>query len=597
MFRIRRRYGLGLIALLITLWASGHSLDRLILAQDGATATPNVNWVSVPEGVNVRSGPGFNYDINGVLPTGAWVQPLARNIAGDWILITYLYTQGWVQIDGISWRLNTAALPVIDIPSPTPIARPLYYNTPGGPTYTPNANWVNTGAGAAYVRSGPGQGYTAVGIVLAGDVVDPVAHDQALDWVLIRYGDGYGWIRYDLVTWVDNIAQLPVVDQPNLTPSFTPVPVIPTSTPTPSPTITNTASLTMTREPSATWTPSPEPSLTYTPSSTFTATPSLTLTATASFTPTETPSLTPTATETASLTPSTTPTPQPTATETFTPQPTATASPEPSATPLPTAAEALAVPATWTPLPSPTPTETPSPVPTLTPTPSATATYTATPLPTETFTASPTATAVPTETLTASPSPTASNTPTATPTTTASPQSTATPQAVAIGNQANSGNPPGPEPAGGGNTVKTPPPSSTGSKKLPVASLLLGGGLILAALAYISVYVVQAANIARYQEGFMLSICPVCRGNLHIEDRRYRMLGIPRVRRVVRCDTCRSVLRQVGRQRWRYAVDGAENPDLYDQLNGRVLTEQQLIEIAPEYHGEPPEFIEGDDAS
>jgi len=121
----------------------------------------------------------------------------------------------------------------------------------------------------------------------------------------------------------------------------------------------------------------------------------------------------------------------------------------------------------------------------------------------------------------------------------------------------------------------------------------LGGGVALAALAYVGVYVVQAANLARYGEGFVLSICPVCgEGHLYLDERRYRMVGIPRVRRVVRCDHCRSVLRQVGRQRWRYAVDGAENDELYDALNGHVVSEQYLLQIAPEFKGAPPEYID-----
>ena len=107
---------------------------------------------------------------------------------------------------------------------------------------------------------------------------------------------------------------------------------------------------------------------------------------------------------------------------------------------------------------------------------------------------------------------------------------------------------------------------------------------------------VQAANLARYRDGFFLSICPVCEeGGLYMEEHRYRVLGIPRVRRVVRCEVCRSVLRHVGWQRWRYAVDGTANPTLYGEFNGRVLTEHRLVEIAPEYRGAPPEYIEDDE--
>jgi hypothetical protein len=142
------------------------------------------------------------------------------------------------------------------------------------------------------------------------------------------------------------------------------------------------------------------------------------------------------------------------------------------------------------------------------------------------------------------------------------------------------------------------PPSDTRPQGTPLSTILIGGGLALAVVLYASIYVVQSANVSRYQEGFVLTICPICQdGNLHVEDRRHRILGIPRVRRVVRCDVCRSVLRQVGPQRWRYAVDGAENQELYQEFNGRVVSEEQLIAISPEYQGQPPEFIEGDDMS
>ncbi|MGQ9848476.1 MAG: hypothetical protein ACUVSU_00340 [Aggregatilineaceae bacterium] len=111
---------------------------------------------------------------------------------------------------------------------------------------------------------------------------------------------------------------------------------------------------------------------------------------------------------------------------------------------------------------------------------------------------------------------------------------------------------------------------------------------------YVGAYVAGAANVVRYREGFPVTVCPICaRGTLTVEDRRYRVFGIPRVRRVVRCSGCRSVLRQVGRGRWRYAVDASENPAAYRALNNRVMTEPDLLAIAPEL---PPAYIEDDEA-
>lgn len=595
---VRCRWAALLGAVVIGLAIAASDLPGVLWAQGEPSLTPNVNWVHVPLGVNVRAGPGLRYNPVGVLPVGAWVQPLARNYEGDWILISYLYTQGWVYIDGVSWRLNTAALPVITVLSPTPIPLPLYYNTPGGPTYTPNANWVDVGVEGAFVRSGPGQGYSVIGTVFTGDVVDPVAHDADEDWVLIRFGDGYGWIRYDLVAWVTAVESLPVVDEPQLTPSFTAVPVVPTATRTPRPTITPTPtitpSLTATMTASATFTPSATPTQTAVPTATitFTATPSPTdtppptatpsLTATPTDVPSDTPAPTATPSDTPSATPSATGTASPTLAPTDTPAPTLTASFTATVPPTETAAVVVLVAPTEPPTvtPTTTPTEPPTVTPTVTPTETPTQAAIGLPPATLTEALSPALTAtdiapVPSVTVPATAQP--SLTPSATPTA----------LVVAAAGGETGGAPAGPV------MVVTPDDGDSG---LPVPYLLLGGAVALLVLVYAGAYVAQAANLARYQEGFLLTVCPICaRGSLYLEDRRYRMLGIPRVRRVVRCDECRSVLRQVGRGRWRYAVDELENPAAYDALNNRVVTERDLWAIAPEHGGAPPEYYEGDE--
>jgi uncharacterized protein YraI len=642
-------YLIGLVSLLALLAALP---DLVTFAQDGPTPTPNINWVRVEAGINVRGGPGLEYDAIGQLALGAWVQPLARNIDGTWILIEYLTTQGWIQIDGVSWRMNIAALPVIHDENPTPIPPPEFYNTPGGPTQTPNANWVNVGLDGAYVRNGPGQGYGPIGLVYTGDVVDPVAHDRRLDWVMIRFGDGYGWLRYDLVVWTQDIAQLPVIDVPDLTPVFTAIPFIPSATPTLTPTATDTPTNTPTLTPTAT--PTDTPTATDTPTSTLTPTDTATATATPTLTPTDTPTATPTETLTPTMTATGTPTSTPTATDTPTNTPTLTAtatptdtptltpSPTPSATPsltpTPTAAPtetptdtptatnspeptalaaAIPVQPTQTPVPptptavpptdtpTATPTDTPTATPTETPTetPTDTPTATSTEIPTETSTAvPPTATPSATMTATASASPTAAPTRTLVPTLTAtnSPVPTDTPlppTATLIGTPTET---PLAVAAAGNTAVPSGPAASVPGVVSPEkpegrsSLLVVLLGFFALAVVYVGVYINQAAQLDRYRDGFMLSICPVCeQGDLFLEERRYRFLGIPRVRRVVRCNVCRSVLRQVGRQRWRYAVDGAENSDLYDEFNGHVLTEDELLDIA--YRGAPPHYIEDDD--
>jgi hypothetical protein len=230
----------------------GRDLGHTILAQSNATPTPNVNWVDTRSGINVRSGPGYNYDPIGGLALGAWVQPIARSKDGQWILIAYQSGQGWIQRDGVFWRLNTAALPVVSGNSFTPIPPDAFSAGAGSPTYTPNANWVNVGLDRAYVRSGPGQGWLPVGQALTGQVVDPVAIDPSGDWVLISYGSGYGWISRNLVLWITDIGSLPVYEDTNLTPAFTTAPTIALVTNTPTLAITHTIAPTNTQAGAAT---------------------------------------------------------------------------------------------------------------------------------------------------------------------------------------------------------------------------------------------------------------------------------------------------------------------------------------------------------
>lgn len=114
-----------------------------------------------------------------------------------------------------------------------------------------------------------------------------------------------------------------------------------------------------------------------------------------------------------------------------------------------------------------------------------------------------------------------------------------------------------------------------------VSPFVLAGlvGIALFSL-YVLLYALNIAALDRYAAGFVLHSCPVCtEGKLEIEERPYRALGLPRVRRTARCDTCRSVLREVGRRRWRYSVDPHANPELFADYNNRVVSEASLLKL------------------
>lgn len=122
---------------------------------------------------------------------------------------------------------------------------------------------------------------------------------------------------------------------------------------------------------------------------------------------------------------------------------------------------------------------------------------------------------------------------------------------------------------------------------------MVGLLLLIAVGAYVVLYALNSAGMDRYAMGFPVQQCPVCGGTLALEERPYRSAGIPRARRTVRCTDCRSVLREVGRRRWRYAVDRNANPTLFAEYNEKTLTESDLQRLAPTSNRpEAPLYVE-----
>lgn len=510
------------------------------------TATPENSIVLAPD-IFVRGGPGREYLPVGKFEQGEVIFPVSRNATADWVMVAYRGGFGWISRNLAFWVQDIEALPVMSEANLTPTPpTPVTPNVVLLPTETPFGNWVDVVAGSGFVRAGPGRGYLRLGQLLNGDLVEPVGRNESGTWIMIRFGEGFGWLARNLVQWADDLEDLPVLSEDSLTPTMT-----------------------------------------FTPSSTPTATYTETTTATATLTPTVTPTQTATATATSTLTLTATDTPTETPTVTFTLTTTHTAT---STIPRPDAALlALTASATL----SPAPTETPTAIPTDMPTSTATATLTATPVPTDvpTLTATNTATATATDTAipTETPPPAASSTitPTLMPTETSVP--------AGMGGTAQ------PVPSLVPETRETPPGS-----ELPEEALV-GGAALLLVLVYVFFYWRGVLATERYRNGFVLTTCPTCeRGHLTVESRPDRLFGIPRPRRTVRCDVCRSVLRETGRRRWRYAVDPAENPLLFTHFNGKELDEDALRELAvqdtalppePRPPVNPPAFLDGPDES
>jgi uncharacterized protein YgiM (DUF1202 family) len=573
----------GWVQRYLILWENEAALDLLPILEPDVTLTPRVgtrepvliptftpegNWVRIvdAESAYLRAGPGRTYLRLGQLFPGEQVEPVSRNADGNWIMIRYTDdatdTEGfaWIARSLVSWVDVVALddLPVVNEANLTPTltftpsTTPAPSNTPSDtPTATDTATATNTPThtlaptNTATPTSTPTQ--TETPSVTPSHTSTPTATSTNTPT--------------DVPTATHTVTATYI---PSVTPSDTAT-ATDTNTPTDEPTATDTS----TNVPTVTDTPTDVPTIT--PSDTATATETSVPSATATDIPTNTPipSDTPTDVPSATPAPSDTPTDEPTQvaavvipTDTPTIQPTSTF--------------------TNTPTNEPTATDTPS----VTPSDTATATDTNTSVPSDTPTDIPSNTPVPSVTPTNIPSdtPVQSNTSTTDPTqvavvvlpsATTEPTSEVTEQVIILPETAIPTEP---------ITAETVPVDGDGGVTIPLEAII-GVSILLIVLGYIFLFWRGLVAADRYRDGFVIDECPVCkRGGLTVEEKPGRLFGIPQTRRTVRCDVCRSVLRETGAGRWRYAVDRIENPTMYDRFNGKEISDDELVRLS----GHPP---------
>jgi uncharacterized protein YgiM (DUF1202 family) len=483
------------------------------------------------------------------------------------------------------------------------------------PTATPGYSYVLVED--IFVRGGPGENYPAVGSLRAGDPLLPVARSAQGDWVMIAYSGGFGWIRRDLARWLENINALPMMESDSLTPagasaSGSEAGQFATATPVgnwvrpalgafvragPGRQYERLGAVTggqlleaLSRDESAVWV-----MIRFKEGYGWVSRDLVSWSV--------------------------------------------------DIQALPVMLESNLTPTVGTPRASTsTPTATPSFTPTLTPTTAPSVTPTATNTPSRTLSATSTATLTSTATVTPSRTPTATNTPTLTVTATAAATSTVTEIVETAAQAALAASPTNrpsatPVPASETPQPTTPAPSATvttveteevalvvtpmpatpmlssetpaiggGVTRIPVEAIAGGIG-ILVIVTYVGLYWRGQAASDRYPNGFVVQTCPVCRrGELTLDTRPGRRFGIPSVRRTVRCSECRSVLRETGAHRWRYAVDPMENALLYERYNGREIDDETLASLVnqapvspaapprPRNPSKPPAFVDDEES-
>ena len=144
--------------------------------------------------LNVRSGPGVEYPVAGVLHQNTKVYLVGRDMSGKWVLIKTEGLSGWVNRYYLHTDFPYTSLPFVNGPGGQPYPSAM----PEQPAHQYDAV-VN--ASSLNVRSGPGVQYRAIAVVQGGTGVYIVAKD-ANGWVKIQVPGGViGWVNGAYLTY------------------------------------------------------------------------------------------------------------------------------------------------------------------------------------------------------------------------------------------------------------------------------------------------------------------------------------------------------------------------------------------------------------
>jgi uncharacterized protein YgiM (DUF1202 family) len=210
-------------------WASGrflvsHSLptNLPIVSTDPLAAIPVVTTTVPTTGtgglatgtvitanrLNVRSGPGLNFDVFATLIQSQAVTLEGRNADGSWVQVRLPDGQlGWVSGVFMAANLEIANLPVT--------SSTLVISTPSVTTTTPGIGGLATGmvinADRLNVRSGPALNFSLLTTLPLNQLVTLEGRNADGSWLQVRLSDGQlGWVSSVFVAPNLTITNLPV---------------------------------------------------------------------------------------------------------------------------------------------------------------------------------------------------------------------------------------------------------------------------------------------------------------------------------------------------------------------------------------------------
>jgi N-acetylmuramoyl-L-alanine amidase len=180
------------------------ALASVALAQDEVIAQAYAT-------VNVRSGPGTQYDIIGQLTSSNEVQITGRSDdESNWLRIGFEGREGWVAYFTVSVIGNTEQLPIVSPRNGQEIT-PVQATSIPANIQTSSDVFVTTYR-IVNVRSGPGTQYLSIGSLQPGSSTDVTGRSGDYEWLRVRYLGMEGWVAYFVVSLTGSLENIPIVE-------------------------------------------------------------------------------------------------------------------------------------------------------------------------------------------------------------------------------------------------------------------------------------------------------------------------------------------------------------------------------------------------
>lgn len=186
---------------------AGHitlAIDVMTLPQTAATG----RWSAFVKAsvLNVRKGPGANFDVVVRLLVGQTMNVTGRNADSSWVQVEVPgIASGWVSRRYVSLNFDYRLLPEV---SATGVNEGF---EPPIPTSNTQVAFIIAVPGAN-VRYGPGNQYDLMTVLGTGEGVYLRGRNSPGTWLFVQLDNGdAGWIRADLVSTTFPILDLPIV--------------------------------------------------------------------------------------------------------------------------------------------------------------------------------------------------------------------------------------------------------------------------------------------------------------------------------------------------------------------------------------------------